>query len=41
MPAINGTMLQCFHWDYPTGSRLWDEIAGNAAALAQAGFTAL
>jgi alpha-amylase len=41
MPAINGTMLQCFHWDYPTGGRLWDEIAGNAAALAQAGFTAL
>lgn len=41
MPAINGTMLQCFHWNYPAGGVLWNEIAGNAAALAAAGFTAL
>lgn len=38
---INGTMMQAFHWDYPADGRLWDELAGNAAALAQAGFTAL
>jgi alpha-amylase len=41
MPAINGTMLQCFHWNYPDGGRLWPEVAENAAALAAAGFTAL
>lgn len=41
MPAINGTMLQAFHWDYPTGGRLWDEIAANAQSLAAAGFTSL
>jgi alpha-amylase len=41
MPAINGTMLQCFHWDYPVGGQLWEEVAANAGALAQAGFTAL
>ncbi|MFO1156927.1 MAG: alpha-amylase family glycosyl hydrolase [Rhodospirillales bacterium] len=41
MPAINGTMLQAFHWDYPTGGRLWDEIAADAQALAAAGFTSL
>src|SRR5512132_4425297 len=41
MPAINGTMLQCFHWNYPAGGVLWNESAGNAAALAAAGFTAL
>ena len=40
MPT-NGTMMQCFHWDYPAGGRLWDEVAANAAALAAAGFTAL
>src|SRR5512147_959531 len=40
MPAINGTMLQCFHWDYPAGG-LWNEVAANAPALARAGFTSL
>ena len=41
MPAINGTMLQCFYWDYPVGGQLWQEVATSAGALAQAGFTAL
>lgn len=41
MPAINGTMMQCFHWNYPEGGRLWEEVAANAASLAAAGFTAL
>jgi alpha-amylase len=38
---MNGTMLQSFHWDYPTEGLLWAEIAGNASSLARAGFTAL
>ena len=41
MPAINGTMMQAFHWDYPDDGRLWDELAANATSLAAAGFTAL
>ena len=40
MPT-NGTMMQCFHWDYPAGGTLWDEVAANASDLASAGFTAL
>ena len=41
MPAINGTMLQFFHWDYPADGSLWDQVAGDAQALANAGITAL
>lgn len=37
----NGTMMQYFHWDLPNDGNLWLEIAANAAALGQAGITAL
>lgn len=41
MPAINPTMLQYFHWDYPADGTLWQEATANAQSLAAAGFTAL
>jgi alpha-amylase len=41
MPAINGTMLQAFHWDTPADGSQWTEIGARAAELARAGFTAL
>lgn len=41
MPAINGTMMQAFHWDYHDDGRLWGELAANAGDLAAAGITAL
>lgn len=41
MPAINGTMLQAFHWDTPADGSQLNEIGARAAELARAGFTAL
>lgn len=38
---VNGTMMQYFHWDLPNSGALWTELAANAAALGQAGVTAL
>src|SRR5688572_24834549 len=41
MAVGNGVMLQYFYWDYPADGTLWNELAGRAAELARAGFTAL
>jgi alpha-amylase len=41
MPAINGTMLQYFHWDLPADGSLWRQVAAQSAELAASGFTAL
>ncbi len=41
MPAVNGAILQGFHWYIPPDGSLWDELKNNAASLADAGFTAL
>ncbi len=37
----DGVMMQYFHWYYPGGGGLWDEVAGRADELAAAGITAL
>ncbi|NJK37899.1 MAG: alpha-amylase [Oscillatoriales cyanobacterium RM2_1_1] len=37
----NGIMMQYFHWYIPPDGKLWGEVADNAQALANAGFTAL
>ena len=37
---LNGTMMQHFHWYSPDDGTFWDEAGRQAAALAQAGFTA-
>ncbi|PRX08981.1 UNVERIFIED_ORG: alpha-amylase [Martelella mediterranea] len=34
-------LLQFFHWYYPAGGTLWDEVAGKAAELADMGITDL
>jgi len=39
--AQNGVMMQYFHWYYPDGGLLWNEVAGRAEELAAAGITAL
>lgn len=41
MPALNGTILQAFHWDTAADGTQWNEIAARSAELAAAGFTAL
>ncbi len=41
MSAINGVMMQYFHWYYPDDGRLWREAEANAVELAAAGITAL
>jgi alpha-amylase len=41
MPAINAVMMQYFHWDYPADGSLWNQVAGDARALADAGISAL
>lgn len=41
MNGANGVMLQGFHWYLPADGSLWSELAAQASALAQAGFTAL
>lgn len=33
------TLLQFFHWYYPDGGKLWNEVAGKAESLAQMGIT--
>ncbi|BCQ45654.1 hypothetical protein ERHA55_31810 [Erwinia rhapontici] len=35
----NPTLLQFFHWYYPTGGKLWPEAAERAQWLAEAGIT--
>jgi alpha-amylase len=36
----NGVLMQFFHWYYPTGGLLWNDLARRAADLSSAGFTA-
>ncbi|HVS98286.1 MAG TPA: alpha-amylase family glycosyl hydrolase, partial [Puia sp.] len=37
----NGTILQFFHWYYPTDGSLWKKLASEAPRLAELGFTAV
>lgn len=37
--AQNGVMMQYFHWYYPGGGLLWNEVAGRTDELAAAGTT--
>jgi alpha-amylase len=39
--GINGTMMQYFHWYLPNDGNHWKNVAAQANAIAQAGFTAL
>jgi alpha-amylase len=39
--AENGVMLQCFEWYYPTGGKLWDDIAAKAQNFADNGVTSM
>ena len=39
--ASDGVMMQYFHWYYPAGGVLWDEVAARVDDLAAAGITAL
>lgn len=39
--ASDGVMMQYFHWYYPAGGVLWDEVAARADDLAAVGITAL
>jgi alpha-amylase len=39
--GINGTMMQYFHWYLPNDGNHWKNVATQANAIAQAGFTAL
>ena len=41
MAVINGVMLQYFHWYTPNDGSLWQQLAEEAEALAEAGFTAV
>lgn len=41
MAALNGVMMQCFHWYVPADGNLWNLLAAESAALAKAGVTAL
>jgi len=41
MSMTNGVLFQGFHWHTEANGRLWNELAGNAQALADAGFTAV
>ncbi len=41
MIAHNGVMFQYFHWYTPSDGQLWSQLAQDAAALAQAGITAV
>lgn len=42
LPAMarEGVMMQYFHWYFPTGGILWDEVSTRADQLAAAGITA-
>ena len=33
----NPTLLQCFHWYYPTGGELWREVTALAPNLNEIG----
>lgn len=35
----NPTLLQCFHWYYPTGGQLWPALADRATTLKEMGIT--
>jgi alpha-amylase len=37
----NGTILQFFHWYYPTDGSLWNNLKKEAPRLAELGFTAI
>lgn len=37
----NGTMMQFFHWYYPNGGQLWEEVSEKASELSETGVTAL
>ncbi|MEO6314999.1 MAG: alpha-amylase [Chitinophagaceae bacterium] len=37
----NGTMLQYFHWYYPTDGSLWKQLKKDAGALVEMGITAV
>src|SRR6185437_12164664 len=37
----NGTILQFFHWYYPSDGSLWKKLAAEAERLADLGFTAI
>jgi alpha-amylase len=39
--AINGTIMQYFHWYLPNDGNHWKQVAQKAQAIAHAGFTAL
>ena len=39
--GTNGTILQYFHWNLPSGGTHWQQLEQNAQAIAAAGFTAL
>src|SRR5262249_35906525 len=41
MSAINGVMMQHFHWYSPADGSLWRDVRSRARDLADAGFTAL
>ncbi|MEL6937601.1 MAG: alpha-amylase [Cyanobacteria bacterium J06598_1] len=41
MSAPNGVMMQYFHWYNDADGSLWNELAKNAPALAEAGITSL
>lgn len=38
---VNGVILQCFHWYLPADQQHWKRLTEQAAALFEAGFTAL
>jgi alpha-amylase len=37
----NGTILQFFHWYYPTDGSLWNKLKSEASRLADMGYTAI
>ncbi|BDU51275.1 alpha-amylase [Haliovirga abyssi] len=39
--AINGTMMQYFHWYYPADGSLWNKVSTEASNLSKMGITAL
>lgn len=41
MGAVNGTMMQYFHWYIANDGNLWRQVASEAGKLAAAGITAL
>ena len=41
MAALNGVMMQYFHWYLPADGTLWESVAARSLELAEAGITAL